>query len=293
MRAGILLFFWMVVCTISINAQTTYKTTLSDPEIIYPGYLGLNYFTIDAGFGNTSGAFLWSVGGDVLYPITQKLRVEGVALVSLLSLNKKGLPFLMSTGVEYGVSSRIREKGIPVLLSFAWEKDYANQIEVQSWEAVKLPGHYKYELVARGGIYLRHSVLEYTSGTTYYDLTGLTHAGVYAGVGYNMYSYINAIASDGYEFAAGHSIRPYFDVMVLPTSVDLALGGGMPVKTVKETLGWRTGIVVVGKPYTAAENFNRKIPFLANTIFRLDLGKRPLEGFFITTGLAFNLKKFK
>ena len=282
-----------IIASFSGYAQeTTYSTTLSDPEVVYPGYLGLNYLTVDAGFSNTSGASIWSVGVDGLYPINEKIRVEALALVSLLSLEKEGLPFLLSVGGEYGISSKTKEKDVPVLLSFAWEDDYLNNQEVQTWSAVKLPGHIKYELVGRAGLYVRNSALEYTEGFTYYDVTSLTHAGFYAGVGYTMTSYINAQASDGYEFAAGRLMRPYFDLLVLPTSIDLSTGGATD-KTIDETLGWRAGVVIVGKPFTTEENFGRKFGFFGNSIFRLDIGQRPFEGFFVTTGISFGFKKFK
>ena len=290
---AVFLFLMMVGVAISSKAQTTYQTSLSDPEVVYPGYLGLNYLTIDAGFGNTSGASVWSVGVDALYPITDKLRVEGLALYSLFSLAKDGPAFLFSPGVEFGISSKTKAKKVPVLLSFAWDKDYINQVETQTWSSVSLPGHVKYELVARGGLYVRRSVLEYEENFTYYDVTPLTHTGIYAGVGYNMMSYINAKTSDGYEFAAGRFIRPYFDVLILPTSVDLEVSGAPTNATAEGTLGWRLGAVLVGKPFTKAENFDRKLPFFADMVFRLDMGKRPLEGFFVTTGIAYNFKKFK
>ena len=138
----------------------------------------------------------------------------------------------------------------------------------------------KYDLVARGGLYIRNSALEYKEDFTYYDVTSLTHFGVYAGVGYTMTSYLQAQSSDGYEFAAGRIIRPYADILIIPTSVDLEINGAA-VKT------------VVGKPFKKEENFGRKLPFFANMVYRLDIGSRPLDGFFITTGLAFNFKKFK
>ncbi|MCR9132867.1 MAG: hypothetical protein NXI08_09845 [bacterium] len=292
MKNLLLVCIGLVLLSVSVHAQETYRTTMSDPEIAYPGYLGLNYFTVDAGFSNTSGASIWSVGVDGLYPINEKLRVEAQALYSLLSLQKDGPAFLFSAGAEYGISSKTKDKEVPVLLSFAWEKDYFNNTETQTWEAVKLPAQMKYELVARGGLYVRNSALEYEEGFTFYDVTSLTHAGVYAGVGYTMTSYLQAQASDGYEFAAGRVIRPYADVLILPTTVDLELNG-VAAKTIEETLGWRAGVVVVGKPFTKAENYDRKIRFFANSIFRLDIGSRPFDGFYVTTGMAWNFKKFK
>lgn len=272
--------------------ETTYSTTLSDPDVVYPGYISLNAMTVDVGFDNLSGASLWSVGVDMLYPINEKIRVEALAIISLLSLEKDGLPFLLSTGAEYSLSSKTKAKQVPVLLSFNWDTDYIKGTETQTWSSVKLPAHVKYDLVARAGLYTRHSALEYEEGFTTYDITGLTHAGIYAGVGYTMSSYLNAVTSDGYEFAAGRMIRPYFDIMILPTSVDLTSGGSQ-VKTVKENLGWRLGTVLVSKPFTRSENFDRKIMRLGDFAFRLDVGNRPFEGFFITTGISYSLKKFK
>ncbi len=284
--------FLLLVGNVNLHAQDTYQTIMTDPEIVYPGYLGLNYFTVDAGFGNTSGASIWSVGADALYPINEKIRIEALALYSLVSLDKDGPAFMLNSGIEYSLSSNLKDKDVPVLLSFAWDKDYINRVETTTWSAVNLPTQMKYELVARGGLYIRNSALEYSEGFRTYDVTSLTHVGFYAGVGYNMTTYLQAEASDGYQFSAGRILRPYFDLLILPTSVDLEENGAA-VKTVDENLGWRAGLVVVGKPYTAAENFDRKIPFFANTVFRLDIGQRPFEGFFITTGMAYNFRKFR
>lgn len=274
------------------NAQLTYTTSYSNPDEIHNGYLGLNYLTVDAGFNNTSGASIWSVGADAMYPISDRLNVEALALYSLVSLAKDGPAFLFSPGVEFAISKKTKQQTIPVLLSFSYEKDYINNEEIQTWSAVKLPGDVTRELVVRGGLYLRNSAMEYEQGTTYFDKTNIFHAGVYVGAGYNWESYLHVKDSDGYEFAAGRYIRPFADVMIIPTSIDLELNN-TPAKTIEETLGWRVGAVIVAKPFTKELNFGRKFGFFGNSIFRLEFGQRPLEGFYVTSGISFGLMKFK
>ena len=292
MNRSLLFLLLTFLCTQVANAQLTYNTSYSNPEEIHSGYLGLNYFTDDAGFSNTSGASIWSVGADALYPISDRLNVEALALYSLFSLAKEGPAFLFSPGVEFTLTKKTKEQTVPVLLGFSYEKDYINNKEIQTWSTVKLPGDVTRELVLRGGLYLRNSALEYEENFTYYDITNVFHAGVYVGAGYNWKSYLQVQDSDGYEFAAGRFIRPFADVMIIPTSVDLELNNA-PAKTIKETLGWRVGGVIVAKPFTKELNFGRKFGFFGNFIYRLEVGQRPLEGFYVTSGISFGLMKFK
>ncbi len=273
-------------------AQVTFNTVYSNPNDVHRGYVGLHYFTVDAGFGNTSGASIWSVGAEALYPINDKLSVEALGLYSLFSLAKEGPAFLFSGGVEYKLSESSKERKVPVLLAFSYEKDYINNQEIQTWQAVNLPADVTSEFVARGGLYIRNSALEYEEGTTFFDKTGLFIAGVYAGIGYNRKYYIHVQDSDGYKFATGKFIRPYFDVILAPTTVDLEIDGAKSAE-LDESFGWRLGTVLVAKPYTKSENFDRKFGFFGNSIFKIEIGQRPIDGFFVTTGIAFGLQKFK
>ena len=272
-------------------AQKTFSSILSDPSRVNQGYIGITYFGIDAGFGNTSGASILSVGADVLYPINEKLKIDGIAWYSLFSLAKEGPAFLLNPGVEFTFSSKTKSQDVPVLLSFTTETDWFKGEQISAWSSVALPGDMQTSYTARGGLYMRNSALEYEEGTTYYDVTGLFHAGIYAGVGRNQQFYLHVQDSDGNRFAAGRFLRTYADVLVLPTTVNLELDGA-PVKEVSETLGWRLGAALQLVPFSKENNFDRKIGFLGNMIWRLEFGQRPLDGFFVTTGLSWALKKF-
>ena len=281
----------MMFVTSSGYAQKTYQTILSDPSKINEGYIGLTYFGIDAGFGNTTGASILSVGADVLYPINDKIKIDGIAWYSLFSLAKEGPAFLLNPGIEFTFSSKTKSQNVPVLLSFTTETDWFKGEQISAWSAVSLPGDMQIDYAARGGLYLRNSALEYVQGTTYYDVTNLFHAGVYAGIGRNQQFYLNVQDSDGNRFAAGRFLRTYADVLILPTTVDLELGGA-PVTEVSETLGWRLGAALQLVPFSKENNYDRKIGFMGNMIWRLEFGQRPLDGFFVTTGLSWALKKF-
>jgi hypothetical protein len=275
----------------SLLAQKTYRQTFSDPSEVQTGYLGLHYFGVDAGFGNTSGASLLSVGAETLYPITDKLRAEGLGLVSLFSLEKSGFPFLLNAGAEYTLSSNTKSTTVPVLLAFSYERDYLEGKDINTYTTVKLPGDITSELNLRGGLYLRNSALEYEENFTYYDLTNIFHKGIYAGVGYTRKLYMHILDSDGYEFAYARNFRPFADILVLPTSVDVTSNGN--TQTLKETIGWRAGMTWQLNPITKAQNFDKNIGFFGNLLYRIEFGQRPLEGFFVTTSLAWTIKKFK
>ncbi len=271
-------------------AQKTYQSILSDPSKVNDGYIGLTYFGVDAGFGNTSGASVLSVGADVLYPINDKIKIDGIAWYSLFSLAKEGPAFLLNPGVEFTFKSNSKRQDVPVLLSFTTETDWFKGEQISAWSSVTLPGNMQTDYAARGGLYLRNSALEYEEGTTYYDITNLFHAGVYAGIGRSQKFYLHVQDSDGNIFAAGRFLRTYADVLILPTTVDLELSG-TPTKEVSGTLGWRLGAVLQLVPFSKENNFDRKIGFLGNMIWRLEFGQRPLDGFFVTTGLSWGLKK--
>ncbi|MEO1021252.1 MAG: hypothetical protein AAFW89_01800 [Bacteroidota bacterium] len=293
MRSFFSFFGVVLVLSTAGYGQATFRQTLTDPEVVYRGYAAINYLTVDAGFSNTSGASLWSIGADVLYPINDNLRVDAFGYYSLLSLESDGLPFLFSGGVEYGLFKKTKNKKVPVLLAFSYEKDYVNNKELQTWSTVALPGTIQREFTARGGVYLRNSAFEYDENQVFFDVTNVFHAGVYAGIGYTKRTFLHVQDEDGYTFAYGRQVRPYADLMILPTSVDVRDEATNTSLSLEETLGWRAGLTWQLTPFTKAENFDRKIGFFGNTLFRLEIGNRPLDGFYITTGVAFTIKKFR
>lgn len=275
----------------AVQAQLTYQQTYSDPSEVQTGYAAIHYFGVDAGFGNTSGASVLSVGGEALYPITDKLRAESYLLYSLFSLEKDGLPFLFNGGAEYVISSSTKKQNINVLLAFSYEKDYIQNVETNTWTAVELPGDITSELNARAGIYLRNSAFEYEENFTFFEKTNIFHKGIYAGIGYTRKLFMHVLDSDGYEFAYARNFRPFADILILPTSVDVTANGN--TQTLEETLGWRAGMTWQLKPMTKEQNFDRKIGFFGNLLYRLEVGQRPLEGFYVTTSLGWTFKKFK
>ena len=82
-RSTLSITLLMVLCSQSIVfAQTTYRTILKDADQAYEGYLGLHYLAVDAGFNNLSGASVWSIGAEGLYPINEKISAEQCVLIS-------------------------------------------------------------------------------------------------------------------------------------------------------------------------------------------------------------------
>jgi len=292
MNIRTLVVSFLITCSSTvIVAQESYRQILSDPTEVQTGYLALHYFGVDAGFDNTSGASIFSIGGETLYPITDKIKAEGLFLYSLFSLEKKSFPFLFNGGVEYTLTSKTKNTTVPVLLAFSYERNYLKGEDVNTYTTVKLPGDITSELNVRGGLYLRNSAFEYEENFTFYNLTNIFHKGVYAGVGYTRKLFMHVQDSDGYTFAYARNFRPFVDIMILPTSVDVNAGGA--TQTVEETIGWRAGMTWQLKPITQKQNFDRKIGFFGNLLYRLEFGQRPLEGFYVTTSLGWTIKKFK
>lgn len=281
----------LIATTASVFAQKTYRQIYSDPSEVQSGYLGLHYFGVDAGFNNLSGASILSVGAETLYPINDKLKAEGLFLYSIFSLEKTSFPFLLNAGAEFTFSSKTKNTTVPVLLAFSYERNYLEGKDINTYTTVKLPGDITSELNVRGGLYLRNSAFEYEENFTFYEMTNIFHKGIYAGLGYTRKLFMHIQDSDGYTFAYARNFRPFVDVLVLPTSVDVTSGGN--TQTLEETLGWRAGMTWQLNPMTQKQNFDRKIGFFGNLLYRLEFGQRPLEGFYVTTSLAWTIKKFK
>lgn len=281
----------LIAIPFAARGQVTYQTLNSDPSVVNDGYLSLVGIGVDAGFGNLTGASIWSVGADVLYPINDKLKIETMALYSLFSLGNEGPPFLLSAGAEYNLKSSTKQQDLPVLLSMTVDTDWYEGTQTTSYSAVALPGMMKTDYVARGGIYTRNSALEYEQGTTFYDPTNLFMAGVYAGVGMNKSFFVQAQDSKGNKFGAGRLLRMYGDVMIIPASADLSLNG-VQATEVSETFGWRVGALIQTVPFGKEDNFGNKINLLGKFTLRVEAGQRPIEGFFVTTTLGWVLKRF-
>jgi len=274
----------------TLQAQITYQQTHSNPSEVQTGYAALHYFGIDAGFDNTSGASILSIGGEALYPINEKLRAEGLFLYSLFSLEKTSFPFLLNAGAEYVLSSSTKSTTVPVLLAFSYERNYLEGYDVNTYTTVKLPGDITSELNARAGIYLRNSSFEYEQNFVTFDDANLFNKGIYAGVGYTRKLFMHVLDSEGYKFAYARNFRPFADILILPTKVDISANGN--TQTLEETMGWRAGLTWQLKPMTKEQNFDRKIGFFGNLLYRLEFGQRPLDGFYVTTSLGWTIKKF-
>ncbi len=275
----------------TLQAQITYQQTYSNPSEVQTGYAAIHYFGIDAGFDNTSGASILSIGGEALYPINEKLRAEGLFLYSLFSLEKTSFPFLLNAGAEYVLSSSTKSTTVPVLLAFSYERNYLEGYDVNTYTTVKLPGDITSELNARAGIYLRNSSFEYEQNFVTFDDANLFNKGIYAGVGYTRKLFMHVLDSEGYKFAYARNFRPFADILILPTKVDISANGN--TQTLEETMGWRAGLTWQLKPMTKEQNFDRKIGFFGNLLYRLEFGQRPLDGFYVTTSLGWAIKKFK
>ncbi len=273
----------------------SYKLVSDDVSEIKKGYIGLEWYGLDAGFKNLGGAFLFSVGVNTLYPISDDLAIRGSLRVPLLRLAKTGgFAFHVDGGVEFKLSESESKRTETVVLSYR-ERDvgYTSVLNQQykvteaTTEYVQFVGTVSKQIKARGGVYLKNTSWEGDSGDNY-DEEGIFHKGVYAGL-LRETSRFFRVQEEGApdNFVSAKSMSFYADVLILPTTMMLE-----DATTETGLLGWRVGMNWNMRPHTKDQNHGYDGGFFGNKTFILELGQRPFEGLFITGSVSFLIRKF-
>lgn len=291
--------FTILVC-LQASAQETYTKIGGSPTDAINGHVGVELYGLDVGFKNLSGAMLFSVGVTGRYPITDKIKAEGVVRMPLLRFDKNGFSFLADAGILYVLNSNETTDDVKVVLGYSEEDNFATNTRTATTEYVKINGLVSKTNYARAGAYLRNAAFDDTSEElTDFMVTNIFHKGVYIGLAKERQYFFQLQRKDNNEeekFSAGSIFMFYADAMLLPVNVDLVqdtfgLGAG-ETRELSGLLGGRVGLKWYRNPYTRSQNFDRKIAFLRNSIFIMEAGVRPLEGLFFTGGFTYILHKF-
>jgi hypothetical protein len=286
------------MATLSFS-QETYTKIYDDPDDVIKGHVALEYYGVDVGFKNITGAMIFLIGVNGSYTVTPNLMAEGAARLPLLRFNKEAAGFIFDAGVNYALSSSTTDRDVKVVLGYK-EEDIGNNMEVHTTKYTVISGSVTKRLLVRGGVYLKSTTIEYKeSDFEQYKPTALFHKGLYIGIGKQRQYFFQLRRKVGgreTDFGAGSIFRPYLDVLLLPTKVDLeeetlGMGAGRS-KELTGLVGARAGFKWYRNPFNRKQNFGHRIPFFGNSVVTVEAGVRPLEGFYFNGGISYIIKKF-
>ncbi len=263
--------------------QVTYQILEDNPGKAYTKFVAPE-------FGTEYNAANLSVfmGANARYGLTDLITLEGLAHLDVYQLNGKGPGFHLEAGGYLPLTSNIKNKVVPIILSYnpyAGTK-YENgvQYNIEETKSITIPsGQYKNEMGVRAGLYQRRM------GTS--DLFGAINGainltGVYLGGQWTSQAYVKAKINNDVERIGAGFTRVYGDILVLPVS---NLSDPRANEDVKPdgTFGWRVGFQWYVSPHDG------EYRFLSNSVFTAEIGKRPLSGFLfnLSWGFAFMNKR--
>ncbi len=291
----------LVLAFSSAKAQETYTKIFDNPADAIGGHLGVELYGVDVGFKNIDGSMLFTVGVTGRYPLTDKLKLEGVVRLPLLRFEKQGFAFMADAGILFPLKSTESPNDVKVILGYQEKDNVGSSTRTATTKYVNINGNVRKTTFVRAGAYLRNAAFDDTSETsTDYKVTTIFHKGVYIGLGKERQYFFQLLQrnqqNSEVKFGAGSIFQFYADVMILPVAVDLeedtfGLGAGI-TKELTGILGGRVGFKWYRNPYTRAQNSDRRIPFFGNSYFTLEGGVRPLEGLFVTGGFTYIFHKF-
>lgn len=277
-----LFFFTALLFAGLAQAQSvSYQVLEDDPEKAYTKFIAPE-------FGSEYNATDVSIflGANARYGITDLITLEGAARFDVYSSNSGSPTFLLEAGAFYPLKTKIKNKEVPVILSYnpTAGSGYENgrQYTTEETKSITIPsGQYKNQYGVRGG-------LHYRSIGAADDINGIAPgninlAGFYVGGQMTTQAYVKTKINNDVERIGAGFTRYYFDLLILPVS-DVSEPTLAPATESDGTIGWRVGF----QWYTAPHDGDYK--FLGNSVFGAELGKRPLSGFMfnITWGYALN-----
>jgi len=277
----------LFICNVLIAASQSYSLVGDDVDDAKRGYVGIEWYGLDAGFGNTGGAFLFTIGANTYVPITDILGVQAALRTPLFRLSKGDeFAFQFDGGVDFLLKSKTVNKEQVVTLSYKERENWLKGTLETEIKYVKLTGDLKKDIRARGGAYLKNTYFETESNSIF-------HKGVYAGISSERTRFFRVLRKNSdADFVSANIIKMYADVMILPTTLELeqATAGGETELT--GLMGWRVGVNWNMSPFHKSQNHGDQGGFFGNMLFGAELGSRPLEKIFITGSVSYLIRKF-
>jgi hypothetical protein len=299
MKTKLIALASVLLISMTTVAQEMYTKLYDSPQDVLKGHVAFEYYGVDVGFSNTTGAMIFIVGVNGAYSVTPQINAEATVRLPVLTFEKQGTAFIFEGGANYTLNTSTNDKDVRVVLGYK-EEDLANGMELHTTKYTVIRGSVQKKTLVRAGLYLKNSAIKYKeSDFEQYKPTNLFHKGIYIGIGKQRQYFFTLQRRTGSgltNFGAGSIFRPYFDVMILPTKVDLeeetlGLGAGRS-KELSGFVGARAGFKWYRNPFTREQNGNHRLSFFGNSIVTLEAGVRPIDGFFINGGISFILKKF-
>ena len=273
----IFLTLGLLISSQLFSQQITYQVLEDNPDQAYSKFIAPEW----GAESNTTNLSLF-LGANGRIGLTEVLTVEGVARIDLYQINGSGIGTLLEGGVFLPLKSKIKEKKVPVILSYnpyagTTYKD-GKRYNVEETRSITIPnGQYKNQVGVRGGLHNRLTSI-YDNGAG----GNIFLSGVYLGGQWTSQAYVRTKINNDVERIGAGFTRVYGDLLVLPVSTPDAAANTGDVKS-DGILGWRVGYQWYVSPH------NGDYKFLANSVFGAEIGHRPLSGFMfnVSWGFAF------
>lgn len=273
----IFLTLGLLISSQLFSQQITYQVLEDNPDQAYSKFIAPEW----GAESNTTNLSLF-LGANGRIGLTEVLTLEGVARIDLYQINGSGIGTLLEGGVFLPLKSKIKEKKVPVILSYnpyagTTYKD-GKRYNVEETRSITIPnGQYKNQVGVRGGLHNRLTSI-YDNGAG----GNIFLSGVYLGGQWTSQAYVRTKINNDVERIGAGFTRVYGDLLVLPVSTPDAAANTGDVKS-DGILGWRVGYQWYVSPH------NGDYKFLANSVFGAEIGHRPLSGFMfnVSWGFAF------
>lgn len=276
-KFSLLAVLLLISCYPVFSQQITYQVLEDDPDKAYSKFVAPEF----GAESNTTNLSIY-LGASARYGLAGVVTLEGIARLDVYQLNGSGPGFLLEAGGFLPLTSKIKEKEVPVVLSY---NPYAGtaykdgrSYNVEETRSITIPsGQFKNQMGVRGGIHNRRTgITENGQG----DAVFLS--GVYLGGQFTTQAYVKTKINNDVERIGAGFTRFYADLLILPVSTPDAAAGLGDVKP-DGAIGWRVGYQWYVSPHDG------DYKFLSNSVFSAEIGTRPLSGFMfnISWGLAF------
>ena len=267
----------LFIAVLSYAQQITYQVLEDNPENAYTKYIAPEF----GAESNTTNLSIY-LGASARYGITDIITLEGIVRVDAYQINGSGLGFLLEAGGFLPLTSKIKNKEVPIILSYnpyaGTEYKDGKMYNVEETRSITIPsGQYKNQLGVRGGLHNRQtSIVDNGAGGSIF-LSGL-----YLGGQFTSQAFVKTKINNDVERIGAGFTRVYADLLLLPVSTPDAAANTGDVKS-DGILGWRLGYSWYVSPHDG------DYKFLGNSVFSAEIGHRPLSGFMfnVSWGLAF------
>ena len=275
-----ILYASLILCSMLVTAQSVFYEILEDNPV--------KAFTkfIAPEFGMEYNATTLSVfaGANGRFALGSKMTLESTARLDLYQLNGPGPGFHLEGGVFLPLTSKIKNKEVPIILSYnpyaGTTYENGQKYNIEETKYIKTPnGQYLNTMGVRGGIYNRKTGAENLSG----DVSSTIFlSGVYLGGQFTSQAFVKTKINNDVERIGAGFTRFYGDLLILPVSnIDDPLANeGLKSDGV---IGWRVGFQWYVSPHDG------DFRFLGPSVFTAEIGNRPLSGFLfnLSWGFAF------